>query len=155
MDPEPGRWSPERYRAYLHLLAAHQMDERLRRKCDSSDVVQQTLLLAHQNAAQFRGRTEGEWKAWLRRILANHLKNKLEEFGSQKRDLARERSLEVGLDETSMRLEGWAASGQPSPSDEVLRHEQLERLATCLNQLPEDYRRALELRHLEECSLEE
>lgn len=154
-DPEPSRWSPERYRAYLHLLVRHQMDERLRSKCDSSDLVQQTLLLAHQKAAQFRGRTEGERKAWLRRILANNLKNKLEEFGSQKRDLARERPLEAALDETSARLEAWLAAEQPSPSDEAMQHEQLQRLAESLSQLPEDYRVALELRHLQDCSIAE
>src|SRR5437763_1330226 len=92
--PEPG-WSPERYRAYLHLLARQQMSEQLQSKCDSSDLVQQTLLQAHQNLGQFRGRTEAELKAWLRKILANTLKNTLEELGSQKRNLSRERPLEA------------------------------------------------------------
>lgn len=154
-ESEPSRWSPERYREYLQLLIRHQMDERLRSKCDSSDLVQQTLLLAHQKGAQFRGRTEGEWKAWLRSILANNLKNKLEEFGSQKRDLARERPLQAALDDTSARLDAWLAAEQPSPSDEAMRYEQLQRLAVGLKELPDDQREALELRHLEDCSIDE
>lgn len=154
-NADPVGWSPEQYRAYLHVLASQQLDERLRSKCDSSDLVQQTLLQAHQNLGQFRGRTEGEWKAWLRGILANNLKNKLEEFGSQKRNLAKERSLEALLDNTSTRLEAWAQDEQLSPSDEALHREQLQRLATALNQLPEDQRRALALRHLEDCSIAE
>ena len=153
-DTENRRWSPERYRAYLHLLARHQLDERIQSKCDSSDLVQQTLLHAHEKIDEFRGQTEGELKAWLRRILANNLKNKMEEFGSQKRDLARERSMEAALDDTSSRLEGWLAAEQPLPSDEAILNEHILNLAECLNQLPDDQRRALELRHLQDRSIE-
>jgi len=148
------RWSPERYRAYLHLLARHHMDEQLQGKYDSSDLVQQTLLQAHEKIGQFRGRTEGELKAWLRQILANNLRNKIQEFRGRKRDLRRERSLDAALDDTSSRLEAWLASQQPSPGDEVVQLEQLLRLTEALSELPEDQRRALELRHFEGCSVE-
>ena len=90
----------------------------------------------------------------MRRILANNLKNKIEEFGSRKRDRARERSLEAALDESSSRLDGWLAAEQPSPSDDALRQEQLQRLADGLSQLPDDQRRALEMRQLEGCSVQ-
>src|SRR2546423_15510360 len=40
------RWSLDAYRAYLHVLARHQIDDRLRSKYDSSDLIQQTLLQA-------------------------------------------------------------------------------------------------------------
>lgn len=154
-DTERSRWFPERYRAYLHLLARHQMDEQFRSKYDSSDLVQQTLAQAHEKIGQFRGQSEGELKAWLRRILANNLKNKFQEFGSQKRDFARQQSLEAALEDTSSRLEEWLAAEQPSPSDEAMQHELLQRLAERLSQLPADQRRALELRHLQGCSVEQ
>ena len=63
----------ERYRQYLVMLADRQLDSRLRGKLDASDVVQQTLLEAHQNQEQFRGTYEGELVAWLRKILAHNL----------------------------------------------------------------------------------
>ena len=51
---------PERFRSYLLLLARVRLDPRLRPKFDASDVVQQTLLEAHRDLAQFRGRTVAE-----------------------------------------------------------------------------------------------
>lgn len=152
-DAEDRRWSPERYRAYLHLLARQHIAASLRGKFDTSDLVQQTLLQAHQRQGQFRGQSEGEWKAWLREMLANILKNKLAEFGSQKRDLGREQSLAAALADTSARLENWAVANGPSPSDEAQRHERLQQLAEALSQLPQDQRQALELRHLHDCSV--
>lgn len=155
-EDKPGRrWSPERYRPYLQLLARQQIGERLRSKCDSSDLVQQTLLQAHEKLDQFRGQTEGELKAWLRRILANHLKNKIEEFGRRKRDAGLERSLQAALDDASSRLDGWLASEQPSPVDAVIGQEQLLRLAEKLDSLPDDQRLALELRHLSGTAIDE
>ena len=51
----PGE-SLERYRPYLHLLARLQLDPRWQARLDPSDVVQETLLRAHEKLAQFRGR---------------------------------------------------------------------------------------------------
>jgi len=54
-------WLSERHRALLRLRARHlQLDPRLRRRFDESDLVQETLLRAHANRDQCRGETEGE-----------------------------------------------------------------------------------------------
>jgi RNA polymerase sigma-70 factor (ECF subfamily) len=145
----------EQCRPYLHLLARLQLDGRLRSKLDASDLVQQTLLQAHKNLHQFRGREDAEFRGWLRQILANTLAEAARRFGTDARDIGRERSLEARLNESSVRLEAWAAAQQPSPSQHAAREEQLLRLAGALANLPEDQRQAVELHHLMGLSLAE
>jgi RNA polymerase sigma-70 factor (ECF subfamily) len=138
---------------YLHVIARQLLDDRLRGKFDSSDIVQQTLLQAHQSIDQFRGSTEAERVAWLRQILARCLANALRDFARQKRDITRERSLEEAVNESSIRLAEWLAAEQPSPSQRAEDHEDLLRLAEAMSRLPEGQREALVLQHWEGLSL--
>src|SRR5437764_11316223 len=106
----------ESYRDYLRLLARLHLDARLRGKLDPSDVVQETLLKAHEKLDQFRGSTDAELAGWLRQILANQLLQAMRQFSAGVRDVGRERSLEAGLEDSSVRLERWLADEQSSPS---------------------------------------
>jgi len=148
--PEPP--SPDlelaKYRPYLLLLARMSLDQRLQGKLDASDLVQQTLLEAFRKRAQFRGEGEAEMAAWLRQMLAYAIADALRDLKRAKRDVARERSLEATLHGSSCQLEALAAQ-QSSPSQRAMRHENMLRLAEALLQLPEDQRRAVELKHLQ------
>jgi RNA polymerase sigma-70 factor (ECF subfamily) len=138
----------EKHRDYLLLLVRLQIGPRLRTKFDASDVVQQAILQAHESRDQFRGRTEGEWLAWLRAILANALVAASRRFDAQARNPGRERSLEAELERCASRLEGLLAADQTSPSEQAVRSEELLRLAQALARLPEDQRRVVELHYL-------
>ena len=156
MDPDApgGGRDLERFRAYLRLLARLHLDARLRGKPDPSDVVQQTLLQAHRALADFRG-GEAEQAAWLRQILARNLAHAVRDLGRAKRDVGRERSLEAALDASSARLEAWLAAEQSSPSQRVVRQEELLRLAEALAELPEAQREAVVLHYWQGRSLAE
>jgi RNA polymerase sigma-70 factor, ECF subfamily len=136
----------EQYREYLRLLARLQLDPQLRGQLDPSDIVQQTLLKAHERFDQFRGQTDEELRAWLRAILARSLIDAVRKYGRQKGDRAQ--SLEAVLEQSSAKLEVFLASEESSPSQAAVRAERLVDLAKVLARLPEDQQTAVELRYL-------
>jgi RNA polymerase sigma-70 factor, ECF subfamily len=150
------RWQLERYRPWLRLQARQmQLDPRLRRRFDGSDLVQEAMLRAHANLDGFRGTTEAELLAWLQQILGNALADEVRRARAKRRDVALERDLEKMLEESSARLEGFLTEGQPAPGEQAERHEQLLRLAAALDQLPEPQRDAVVQRDLLGASLAE
>jgi RNA polymerase sigma-70 factor (ECF subfamily) len=140
----------EMYRRYLALLARVQIGQRLQGKVDASDVVQETFLEAHKNFATFRGGSEGEFLRWLRQILAANMADLLRRYlGTRGRDVRLEREIENAFDQSSVLLDRGLVAPQSSPSQQAVRREQAVLLADALAQLPDDYREALVLRHLE------
>lgn len=81
---------PEDFRHYLELLARTHLGPRYRSKLDPSDIVQETLLEAHQKRDQFRGSTDGEMAVWLRAMLSYNVTDAIRALGRKKRDAALE-----------------------------------------------------------------
>lgn len=138
---------------YLKLVVASQLDDRLRTRVSSSDVVQETFYEAHRDFPAFRGATPEEFLGWLRRILMNNLLRAVEQHvKTAKRDIRREVSIDraAGGDRSATGMAGRLADAGDSPSEPLHRFENAERLSRMLAELPEDYREVLRLRH-EEC----
>lgn len=145
----------ERFRSYLLLLARMKLDRKLRSKLDASDVVQQTLLEAHEALESFRGNDTAAQAAWLRQILARNLANAVRDLTRAKRDVRKELALKTDLDASASQLDAWLASEQSSPSQRVERQEQALHLAQALAQLPDSQRDAVVLRHFQGMALAE
>jgi RNA polymerase sigma-70 factor (ECF subfamily) len=138
----------EAYRSYLTLLARMELGRRLQGKVDPSDLVQEAFLEAHRDFAHFQGQTEGELRAWLRRVLATSIADQLRRYhGTQRRDPRLERQLGAALYASSEALERGLEGRGSSPSARAERREESLRLAGALEQLPAEYRDVLTLRH--------
>jgi RNA polymerase sigma-70 factor (ECF subfamily) len=138
------------YARYLTLLARVQIGRRIQGKVDPADLVQETSLEAHRQFPKFRGTTEGELTAWLRRILAGQLALTLRRFlGTKARDVNLEQDLGAQLDQSANAMDRGLAASISTPSQRASRREQAVLLADALGRLPEDYREVIVLRHLE------
>jgi RNA polymerase sigma-70 factor (ECF subfamily) len=146
---------PARYRSYLRLLVGATLDGRLRGKVDPSDIVQQTLLQAHRALGEFRGSSEAERVAWLRKILARNLIHTARDFRRDRRNVNRERSLYDAVEASSARLDAWVAAAGPTPSENAQHNERVVRLCAALETLPEANREAIQLHYLQGMRLAE
>jgi RNA polymerase sigma-70 factor (ECF subfamily) len=145
----------ERFRAYLNVLARLGLDPRLRGKVDLSGVVQETLLEAHVQWQRFQSVAEAARPAYLRKALANNLKDAIARLQTARRDVGRELSLDEAVEASSARLGAWLASDEDSPSEQAGLQENQLRLARALEQLPEERRTAVELHSLQGLTLQE
>ena len=147
------------YQNYLTVLATTQVDNRLRRRMSTSDLVQETMLAAHRDFDQFRGGSEGELVAWLRQILCNCLSHAVEKHvHAKKRDLRREVALEhvaKKLDESLVHLSRLAVDGSPTPSEVMQRREMATELSNQLAKLKDSYRDVIIYRNLQNLTFDE
>jgi RNA polymerase sigma-70 factor (subfamily 1) len=94
-------------------------------------------------------------RAWLRQIFTRCLADLVRDFGREKRDVAKERSLDAAVAESSARLEAWLDDQQSSPQERAERSEQLLQLSEALAALPEPQQEAITLHHLHGLSVVE
>jgi RNA polymerase sigma-70 factor (ECF subfamily) len=143
----------EACRAYLLMVAREHLDADLRAKGGASDLVQETFLAAHQHFDQFRGTTEAELLGWLRQTLLHKLAHfKRRYLDTDMRNLAAEVPLWGGTPEQP---EGEPIDSEPSPSEQMVRDEEVKAVHSALERLSEEHRRVILLRIAEQQSFEE
>jgi RNA polymerase sigma-70 factor, ECF subfamily len=143
-------------RNYLGFAARAQVESWLRVKVDASDLVQQTLLEAHRDFANFQGDTEQEWLAWLRRIMAHNVSDFIRRYkGTAKRQIQRE----VPFRDPAI---SGPAPGAPepaamdrTPSQQLASIDDEIRVTAALAELTPDYQEVIVLRNLERLSFNE
>ncbi len=143
----------ESCRAYLLAIAQGNLDQPLRAKIGSSDIVQETCIKAHAAFSQFRGQTYGELLAWMRQSLLNGLVDVRRRYrGTEFRNVAREVS---PGDQNAASPAGVLPDPQLTPSTSADLDEQVTNLRAALLQLPEEYRHVIMWRNWDQLSFAE
>jgi len=146
--------SPEQYRSALLMLARAQIGRQRLVDVEASDLVQQTLLEAHRDRERFTGQTPEQLFAWLRGILHHNFLDACQKARAAKRDSGR-KVREADLTESFLGLDDLLVDSQTSPSGQAMQSEQVTQLAEALEQLPEQQREAVVLKHLAGLTLKE
>jgi RNA polymerase sigma-70 factor (ECF subfamily) len=123
----------ERLRPRLVLWAATRLSDALRAKVEPEDVAQEVLLAVHKDLDDFQGTDQRAFLGWMFRVAENRIRDLVDHFGAQKRQPVSPLSF-----------------SQTSPSSHAARIESVARLHRSLASLPEDYRRVIQHRRIEE-----
>ena len=124
------------------------LDQKLRPKVDSIDVVQDALILALGGLKEFTYRNEGDFLRWLSRIAENRLRDIQKEFHADKRDIRKEISFKrEGSTDGSFRAA--EPIGTTTPSVVMRKKEALDRLEKALDTLKPEYREVIVLKKIE------
>lgn len=137
----------ERYGGRLHLLIRARLGRHLRRRLESRDILQATLLKAFRGLDRFHGSGSRSLMAWLGTIAVDEIRDQAEFHGRQKRDTARDTTLDPCLDPVALQVHTEASRLQIAAD--------LERMERALDELDESYREVILLRSFEELNFKD
>ncbi|MFH0947095.1 MAG: sigma-70 family RNA polymerase sigma factor [Planctomycetota bacterium] len=133
-----------RYYERVRPIVRARLGNRLRRRVDSGDIVQQTFVAAFKSLDRFDVQNEASLIGWLAKIAERQIHDEHDRQSAGKRSP----ELEIELDASSGSFTGLAIPDTPanSPEGPVIRAEEARALEDCLAELPELYRELLLLR---------
>ncbi|MEW4567165.1 sigma-70 family RNA polymerase sigma factor [Tautonia sp. JC769] len=129
------------FRTMMLSIANDEVDQAVQVREAPSDIVQETIVEAQRDLDRFHGMTEREMKGWLRTVLKRNIQNLHLKYRTIKRDLNRERPMELQAQCNEPNL----ADPCPSPSTVLDQRERLQGIDRALKTLPEHYRLVIEL----------
>ncbi|MFK7742347.1 MAG: RNA polymerase sigma factor [Planctomycetota bacterium] len=130
--------------ARLRSAAAHKLGAPLRAKMATSDLLQSTYVDVVRSIKSFEGDDPETLVAWITRIMENNVRDRLRFFGRQRRA--------AEIDQTEPPE---VPSEGPTPSFEVMKVEHLAVVGKVLSEMPEEFRRIIQLRQFEQREYEE
>jgi RNA polymerase sigma-70 factor (ECF subfamily) len=132
------------YRPYLLATAQARLDARLKAKAGPSDMVQETIVAAHQAWQEIEPRplTADEFREWLRQLLLERLKAlRRKYYRAQSRSLRRELPLDDG--QSKRLIDALAAVDSDTPSVNLDRQTLSDQLESAIQRLPAAYRQVI------------
>ncbi|MCA9062980.1 MAG: sigma-70 family RNA polymerase sigma factor [Planctomycetaceae bacterium] len=143
-----------RFRPVLVTLAEALISPSLRAEIDASDLVQQTLMEAHQQEQVLNSIGEGPFFSWLRNALRHNVLDAVRHLKTQKNEAAR-RVRAADIEDSFIRLEQLLIADDTSPSERIQRNEQIALLLAAVQELPDGQKEAVMLKHLRGFSLQQ
>ena len=117
----------EHYRDYLRRMVAARLDRRLAPRIDASDVVQETLADAAQRLDEYLSDPPLPFFGWLRVLAGEHVREAhRQHLVAKGRSVARESRIPELNDMSMLTLTQQLASNDTSPSNRLMRQEELE-----------------------------
>lgn len=148
----------ERHRAAIRRMIDQRMDRVVQRRVDASDIVQDVMIEANRRLGDYLANPTMPFQLWLRhmardRLIDAHRRHRV----AANRSLDREVSLTVpaGQDHSQTDLMGQLADRELTPAAAATWHELERRFAAAVEQLDEDDRKIVLLRHFEHLSTAE
>jgi RNA polymerase sigma-70 factor (ECF subfamily) len=143
------------FREPLRRVVDLRLDPVLGRRVDASDIVQDVLLEANQRLVEYLRSPAMPFHLWLRhlaqdRIIDTHRRHRL----AQRRSLDKEQPIErpAWVDQSSMQLAAQLVDTEKTPASAAIHQELQRRLENALEQLAEDDRDIILMRHHEQLS---
>jgi RNA polymerase sigma-70 factor (ECF subfamily) len=140
------------YRPFLIAVGRKNIPAEYLARMDPSDLAQEALLKAEQAFACFRGQQTAQFKAWLRSILINRLREEIRRL----RAGPWEQGCQIGHDLGSKnRILDLLPKDQSTPSGHVVKEEAIAKLREAIASLPEQYQRVIRYHNYDGCSWKE
>ena len=148
----------DRHRDALRRMIAMRLDQRIRRRVDASDVVQEVLVDANRRLADYLQNPAMPFHLWLRqmardRLIDAHRRHRV----SAKRSVDREQAIAVGgdMDRSTLELAAQLCDQQMTPAAAATMHELQARFEAALSEINEQDREIILMRHYEHLSNQE
>jgi hypothetical protein len=113
----------EMFGGYLETLTFIQIDPRLRGKFGWSDIIQGTLIEASRTLERIEAMDPEDQERLLRRILVNNLRDEIDRWRTEGRNVGREQSLDEAAEQSSCRLRDWIMAEESTPSKKLMEQE--------------------------------
>ena len=144
-----------RHREPLRRIIGMRLDRALAARIDASDIVQEVLLEASRRLSDYLRDPAMPFHLWLRHIAKDHMIDAHRRHRqAQRRAVDRERPMVPAAfaDHSSFELAAQFFDQEPTPASAAIRHELQRRLEGAIDQLDDDDREIIVMRHFEQLS---
>ena len=148
----------ERHRTTIRRMIDQRRDRVVKRRVDASDIVQDVMLEANRRLGNYLANPTMPFQLWLRhmardRLIDAHRRHRV--AGNRSLDREVPLTIPAGQDHSQADLLGQIADRELTPAAAATWHELERRFAAAVEQLDEDDRKIVLLRHFEHLSTAE